>query len=49
MSEFGGLHKHEKTQHAFVGLGSAALATAVALPRSGGSNFPRGINKGYKN
>ena len=25
MSEFGGLQKHEKTQHAVVGLGSAAL------------------------
>ena len=31
--EFGGLQKHEKTQHALVGVGSAALATAVALPR----------------
>ena len=30
-SEFGGLRKHEKTQHALVGLGSAALAAAVAL------------------
>ena len=33
MSEFGGLHKHEKTQHALVGLGSTALAVAIALPR----------------
>ena len=32
MSEFGGLRKHEKTQHAFVGLGSTASAGAVALP-----------------
>ena len=31
MSDFGGLRKHEKTQHALVvGLGSAALAAAVA-------------------
>ena len=35
MSVFGGLQKHEKTQYALVvvGLGSAALAAAVALPR----------------
>ena len=32
MSEFGGLRTHEKTQHALVGLGSAALAVAVCLP-----------------
>ena len=31
MSEFGGLRKHEKTQHALVELCSAALAAAVAL------------------
>ena len=31
-SEFGGLRKHEKTQHALVGLSTAALAAAVALP-----------------
>ena len=31
MSEFGGLRNHEKTQHALVGLGSAALATATAV------------------
>ena len=31
MSEFGGLRKHEKTQHALVGLGGAALAAAVAF------------------
>ena len=48
MSEFGGLRKHEKTEHAPVGLGSAALAAAVALPRKGGPNFPKGINKVYK-
>ena len=29
MSEFGELRKHEKTQHARVGLGSAALVAAV--------------------
>ena len=49
MAEFGGLRKHEKPhrkkQHALVGLGSAALASAVALPRAGGSNFPNGIIK----
>ena len=33
MSEFDGLRKHKKTQHALVGLGSAALTAAVALPR----------------
>ena len=31
MSVFGGLQKHEETQHTFVGLGSAALAAAVVL------------------
>ena len=30
MSEFDGLRKQEKNQHARVGLGSAALAAAVA-------------------
>ena len=43
MSEFSGLQKHEKTQHALVGLGSAALAAVVALPRKGGPNFPKGV------
>ena len=45
MSEFGGLRKHEQTQHALVGLGSAALAVAWILPRYGGPNFPKGIMK----
>ena len=31
MSEFDGLRKHEKTHHALIGLGSAALVAAVAL------------------
>ena len=31
ISEFGGLRKHDKAQHALVGLGGAALAAAVAL------------------
>ena len=31
MSESGGIAKHEKTQHALVRLGSAAVAAAVAL------------------
>ena len=48
MSEFSGLRKHEKTQHVFVGLGSAALAAAVALPRLGGPNFPKGVIKCIK-
>ena len=43
MSEFGGLRKHKKTQHALVVLGSAPLAAAVAI--QGGPNFPQGINK----
>ena len=42
MSEFDGLWKHDKTQHALVGLGSTALAAAIALPRYGGPNFPKG-------
>ena len=46
--EFGGLRKHDKTQHAVVGLGSAALAAAAALPRIGGPNFPKGIIKCIK-
>ena len=33
MSGSGGLRTHEQTQLAFVGLDSAALAAAVALPR----------------
>ena len=45
MSEFGGLRKNKKTQYALVGLGSAALAAAVALPRAGGPNFPKRIIK----
>ena len=42
MSEFDGLRKHEKTHHAVVGLGSAALAAAVALPNPGKAD---GISK----
>ena len=45
MSEFNGLRKHEKTQHALVVLGSAAIAAAVALPRS---DFPERDNKVYE-
>ena len=49
MSEFGGLRKHEKTQHALVGLGSAALVAAVALPSyKGDPNFLKGIIKCIK-
>ena len=39
LSEFGGLWKHEKTQHALVGLGNAALAAAIALPGKAAENF----------
>ena len=51
MSEFDGLRKHEKTQHALVlvqaviGLGRAALVAVVALPRYGSPNFPKWIIK----
>ena len=38
MSEFGGFQKDEKTQHALVGLSSAAVA-------EGSPNFPEGIIK----
>ena len=48
MSEFGGLRKHEKTPHALVGLGSAALEAVVALPRKGGPNFQKGVIKCLK-
>ena len=43
MSEFGVIWKHEKTQHAFVGLGSSALAAAADLPRYVGPNLSKGI------
>ena len=43
LSEFSGLRKHKKTQQALVGLGSAALAAAVAVPRYGRPNVPKGI------
>ena len=53
MLEFGGLQKHKtkdeinvpKTQHAYVGLGRAALAAAVALPKQNGPNFPKNCKK----
>ena len=48
MSEFGGLQEHEKTQHALVGLGSAALAAAVALTKLRQPEFPARDNKVYK-
>ena len=47
MSEFDGLRKHENTQHALVGLGSATLAPAVALPRYGGQKFQKEIISVY--
>ena len=45
MSEFGRLRKHEKTQHALVGQGSAALAAAAALPGKGGQHSHQGLSK----
>ena len=39
MSEFDGLQKHEKTQHAYVGLGSAALARPKFPERGNKVNF----------
>ena len=48
MSEFGGLWKHKKTQHALVGLGSAALAAAVALTQVRRSEFLERDNEVYK-
>ena len=48
MSEFGGLRKHKNTQHALVGLGSAALAAAVALlTQVRRPQFPERDNKVY--
>ena len=46
-SEFSGLWKYDKTQHALslVGLGCGALAAAVVLPRYGGPNYQQGIYK----
>ena len=39
MSDVGGLQKHEKTQQTLVGLGSAALAAAVAFPGNPGTRI----------
>ena len=50
MSEFGGLRKHKKTQHALVGLGSADVAAAVALPGKAAQisqKWAKGIIKWY--
>ena len=44
MLEFGGLLKHEKTQHALVGLGNAALVAAVVRR----PEFPERDNTVYK-
>ena len=47
MSEFDGLRKHEKIQHALPG--SAALATAsCSLTQEMRPNFPKGIIKCLK-
>ena len=43
MSEFGGIGKHEKTKHALVGMGSAALAADAVILRQGGPNFPEEV------
>ena len=50
MSEFGGLRKHEQTQHARVGLGSAARAAAVRKLTRGeaGTSFQQGIKTNLK-
>ena len=48
MSEFGGLRKHEKTQHALAGLGSAALAAAYSCTKVRQFKFPERDNKVYK-
>ena len=48
MSEFGGLcRKQEKTQHALVGLGSAALAAAVAFTQVRRPEFPERDDEVY--
>ena len=39
------LFGHPKILHTMARMGSAALVAAVALPRSGDPNFPRGIMK----
>ena len=48
MSQFGGLRKHEKTQHALVRLGSAPLAADVAITQVRRPEFPERDNKVYK-
>ena len=45
MSELCGLRKREKTQQAFVGLGSAALVAAAALPQVRWPKFPERAKK----
>ena len=37
------LFGHRKIQHTFIGIGSAAFAAAVALPRYGKPNYPQEI------
>ena len=44
MSEFGGLWKHEKTQRALVGLGSAALSGCCSLTQVRQPKFPTQIS-----
>ena len=48
MSEFGGLRKQKQTQLARVGLGSAAVAAAVAFTQVRRPEFPERDNKVYK-
>ena len=46
MSQFGGLWQHTQKQlRVLVGLGSAALAAAVALSKYGSPKFPERNNK----
>ena len=42
------MEKTKQKNHTPVGLGNAAHMVAVALPRLGGPNFPKGINKVYE-
>ena len=48
MSEFGGLRNTQKNKHALVGLGSAALTAAVAVPRNDCPNYTEGRIKCIK-
>ena len=49
MSEFSVAYGSTKRPSMHVGLGSAALVAAVALPKLGVSNFPKGVIVSKKN